>query len=450
MVEKNIDKAMDWGSVITDDGLPETQDKAKSTDGTGLDTSGFDSLLEDDGAEQEPAETEKYTSTGPKKFSAIPMSELMGGDYKIEYLCNGVLAKDQPAVIGGPQKAFKTSIALELAVCLATGEKFLGHFSVPEPVTVCFFSGEGGLSVIQDTLRRIGEARDIDISKLNNFFVTDDVPRLDNREHLAAVEEHLKKYKPEVCFIDPLYLAISGADTSNVFSMGERLRELNRVCLPLGCTPVLLHHLRKTRVDLYKPAGLEDLSMSGIAEFAGQWVLLSRRSEYNPDDPPHRLWISFGGRTGHGSAWGLEVHEGTNDSEGGRKWDAKLRRQAEIRSEVTGATNERQRVKQQAKQVEFDILCKHVLEWMATKSGGVVKAGIRARFRIGDAKVNQIVMELTESGAIEECKVMVKNKNGERPADGYKAVSDDEANLPFFNPPNHAANPTEKAGGLKS
>jgi AAA domain-containing protein len=278
-------------------------------------------------------------------FRAIPMSELMSGDYTVEFLCNGVLAKNQPAVMGGPLKAFKTSLALELAVCLATGEKYLDHFSVPKPVKVCFFSGEGGLDTIQDTLRRIGEAKDIDISKIDNFFVTDDVPRLDNDEHLTAVDEYLREHKPEVCFFDPLYLAVNGADTSNVFSMGERLRELNKVCVPLKCTPVLLHHLRKNRIAPYEPAGLEDLTMSGTAEFAGQWVLLSRRTKYNSDDPAHRFWISIGGRTGQGSDWGLDIYEGTIDDEGGRVWDAKLRRLDEVRGEVTAASNERTRGK---------------------------------------------------------------------------------------------------------
>lgn len=85
-------------------------------------------------------------------FPVITMHELMNGDYSINFLCKGVLAEGQPAIIGGPHKAFKTSLGLNLAVCLTTGKQFLGTFDVPEPVRVCYFSGEGGLGVIQDTL----------------------------------------------------------------------------------------------------------------------------------------------------------------------------------------------------------------------------------------------------------------------------------------------------------
>ena len=436
MADKNqhvdVGEVMSWDDEITVDGSPQTE--AKSTDGTGLDLSGFESLTKVEGTEQEQAETERYINTGPKKFSAIPMSELMGGDYTVEYLCNGVLAKDQPAVMGGPQKAFKTSIALELAVCVATGEKYLDHFSVPRPVKVCFFTGEGGLGVIQDTLRRIGEARGIDISKIKNLLVTDEVPRLDDPKHLLALEKYLKEHEPEVCFFDPLYLAMGAAEVQNVFSMGERLGELNRVCLPLGCTPVLLHHLRKTRVDRYKPAGLEDLSMSGIAEFAGQWILLSRRSEYNPDDPTHRLWVHFGGRTGHGSAWGLNIHEGTNEGKGGRIWDIELKRQDEVRAEVTDAKAEKQEAKKQAEQAKFDADCESVLKWIREHPGGVTMQQVKDSRRCPVSKAGAVLLHLVDVGAIEQCEVNISNGTATRKNLGYKAISSSSENLLNLDP----------------
>jgi hypothetical protein len=55
------------------------------------------------------------------------------------------------------------------------------------------------------------------------------------------------------------------------------------------------------------------LAGAGVAEFARQWMLLSRREAYDPGKAPgpHKLWFQVGGGFGHGSLWGLEVQEGT-------------------------------------------------------------------------------------------------------------------------------------------
>src|SRR3974390_3509885 len=60
------------------------------------------------------------------------------------WLVDNVLVEGQPAVIGGPKKTLKTTCALDLAISLATGTPFLGHFRVAQPVRVAVLSGENG------------------------------------------------------------------------------------------------------------------------------------------------------------------------------------------------------------------------------------------------------------------------------------------------------------------
>ena len=66
---------------------------------------------------------------------------------------------------------------------------------------------------------------------------------------------------------------------------------------------------------------LEDLSMSGVAEFGRQFLLLKRRKQYEMDGK-HDIWFSWGGSAGHQGLKVLEAFTGTRT--GGVEWQASL------------------------------------------------------------------------------------------------------------------------------
>jgi RecA-family ATPase len=75
------------------------------------------------------------------------------------YLVDGILAAGQLAVIGGPEKGMKTNVTVDLAISLAGGEKFLGHFRVPRPAKVLLVTGETCEKPLENLCRRILAAR---------------------------------------------------------------------------------------------------------------------------------------------------------------------------------------------------------------------------------------------------------------------------------------------------
>jgi AAA domain-containing protein len=254
-------------------------------------------------------------------------------------------------------------------------------------------------------------------------------PKLDDPRYLSALEESIEKHKPVVVFIDPTYLAMGGAETTNVFSMGERLGNLTRLCTKKGITPVLLHHLRGSRANSFTQATLDELTMAGFSEWAGQWILLSRREKYDPDDPLFRLWINFGGREITPSAWGIDIFEGKNEDKGGKVWDTELMRQDEIRGAKTRKKTEKQEAENQEKQVKLETYCKKVLDFIKKRPEGVTKQNVKESGHCPVGKAAAVLFRLEDDGAIEPCKVGRPNRSGITQRDGYKVVCSDRKNL---------------------
>src|SRR5262245_40944266 len=59
-----------------------------------------------------------------------------------EWLAEGLLLEGEPAAFAGPLKGMKTTLAVEMTICLAAGLPVLGRFAVPRPFKVLAFFAE--------------------------------------------------------------------------------------------------------------------------------------------------------------------------------------------------------------------------------------------------------------------------------------------------------------------
>jgi hypothetical protein len=270
-------------------------------------------------------EIDHQSASDDERFPFITAARLNSGRFETRYLIPGVLAAGQPGGIFGAFKTLKTSITADLLISLASGTPFLGRFSVTEPGRTLFLSGESGLAALQSIARRISAARGINLETLDNFELCPKLPNLDSSADVQALGRILRKKQPICLAIDPAYLAIRGEDARNLFSMGSLLRPLAELCDETGCTILIVHHCKRSRVRPGDPATLDDIAWSGFAEFSAQWLLLARRRRYDPDTGHHELWFSAGGRAGHHGLCALDVDEGAPSKPGERTWITTLR-----------------------------------------------------------------------------------------------------------------------------
>ena len=277
----------------------------------------------------------------------VSLEALTSGTYSHNWLIKNVLVEGSPMIVGGPKKALKTSILLDLAVSLGIGESamFLNHhrFRVEKHVAVGMYSGESNAPTVATTVRNILASKNRKSAEATVYlqFAT---PMLSVDGDLAAIRAFIRKRNLKVIIFDPVYTTLlkgnAKASASNVFDMGAVLSTISEACLAEGATPIFAHHTVKNAgkqvgrngatYKSYEPAELGDLAFAGFGEFARQWILLARRAEYEPGTGKHQLWMTTGGSAGFNGCYAVDIDEGIMGEDfSGKKWEVTVQTQAE-------------------------------------------------------------------------------------------------------------------------
>jgi phage/plasmid primase-like uncharacterized protein len=281
----------------------------------------------------------------PVTFGRMTSTELFGQDFSVRYLINGALAERQHGVISGRFKSQKTHIAVAAAIAMATGHRFLNAFDVPQTRRVGIFCGEGGPAHMQLMGRAICAEMLVDPAGLDKLFWFTRVPRVNEAAHREALESAVTSDALDVVILDPTYLLLSGVSdkASNYMVMADALALLTDIGERTGVTCIVVHHNKKTS-DFTVP-DLADISFSGTAEWAGQWILLGHRAPFDANAKSTKLWMNIGGRVGHGGLYGVDIDEYSPD---GPVWhatvtDADEARQGTADAKVAARTQEQER-----------------------------------------------------------------------------------------------------------
>lgn len=185
------------------------------------------------------------------KFQLYDGNELMNVSVaEDKYLIENVLWENDHMFIIGKDKVGKSILALQMACALTSGDAFLSKYSVYQPMSVLYLQMEGKL---QDTVERLksmtsqtGVAWDPD----RFFLLYYNCIALDTQQGYGELMQIIKHipYKPEVIFLDPLYMAMEGdlIDNKCARNMVKNLRQISET---LDCSLVILHHQRRPVKD---------------------------------------------------------------------------------------------------------------------------------------------------------------------------------------------------------
>lgn len=188
---------------------------------------------------------------------------------------SGLVPEGTRMIIGGGPETGKTFAMCHMALTMAGGGDYMGHYKIQRPRSILILDEESGPSRLGHRLNLLAVGSGINLADLPIYVSSMNHLRLDKQKDFDRIVKSAEAHSAEVLFIDSLVRIHGGdeqaaKDMSRFFEKIERLREtVASVCI--------LSHIRKP-----PPGALRDDSIFAIRGSGdiGAWVDCGYLAEY--------------------------------------------------------------------------------------------------------------------------------------------------------------------------
>jgi AAA domain len=207
------------------------------------------------------------------------------------WLIDGLWGEESVGVIGAEPKSFKSFLALDMAVAVASGAPCLRRFAVPRPGRVLLFAAEDAPHVVRQRLEGIAHVSGVALHEIDIQVITAPYLWLDDSDHVDRLYHTVKTLKPRLLVLDP-FVRLHGRDenaSSAIAPLLALLRELQR---NFHLAVVLVHHAKKGGGRLRPGQALR-----GTSEFhawADSMLYLRRKDDTLSLFAEHRAAVGIG------------------------------------------------------------------------------------------------------------------------------------------------------------
>jgi hypothetical protein len=344
-----------------------------------------------------------WQSTDSRSFETITSAELDAQDLDVKWLVDGIIPQGRPGILAGPMKAGKSLLSVSLAVSVASGRPWAGCDTSQSPVLM--LSCESGPGALRAVARRVCKAEGLRLPDLAlnwQFSVVD----LASPKVVSDLRRYIDRSGTRLAILDPAYLLFGAAaeGVNNQYAMGALLAPLNSICVDTGCSILLNSHYTKSMGGHGQTYGQPELSWiahAGWGAWARWWLLVNRRSAYDPEQRGiHSLWINGGGSDGQSFGWAVDLDEGLS----GGGWQMTVVPASECRAESADEQqqqkHEQSERKRQLKTDRLDAKVQSVLQvhgrtWLPA-------AQIRGHSGLNSVAVGDALCRLVASGIVAE------------------------------------------------
>lgn len=161
-----------------------------------------------------------------------------------QWLIENLWLAEAVGIVGGPPRAYKSWLALDMAVSVASGSPCLGVFPVRRSGPVLLYAAEGSDSSLRSRLESIARSRQIDFNSLDVRVITVDRLRLDQTGDQERFSATVARHRPSLVVLDPL-VRIHGADENASSAVAALLGYFRTLQRKAGASVLLVHHTRK-------------------------------------------------------------------------------------------------------------------------------------------------------------------------------------------------------------
>lgn len=173
---------------------------------------------------------------------------------KPSWLVEGIWQDKTYGIIAGEPKTYKSVQATDLALSVASGKAYLGHFPVHKTGAVLYVQEENNEQTVQDRVFKIANSKNILVPSREGWTLPHDLPLyfsnnfgidLTDQKSRDLLEQTIQTLKPILLILDPLYMMLGNVDENSATEVGAVLRWLTYLRNAYGLSIVVCHHYNK-------------------------------------------------------------------------------------------------------------------------------------------------------------------------------------------------------------
>lgn len=155
-------------------------------------------------------------------------------------------------ILGATPKSYKTWLALDIAVSVASGTAVMGHFPVVAPGKVLVYAAEDSIDSVRHRISDLASARALTLANLDLALLAVPSLRLDTPVDLARLRATVALHRPRLLVLDPL-VRLHKLDENSAGEISALLGELRTMQREYQVSILLVHHLRKNGAAASQP-----------------------------------------------------------------------------------------------------------------------------------------------------------------------------------------------------
>lgn len=277
--------------------------------------------------------------------------------------------------LGSPPKHCKTWLALEMAVCVASGSPCLGAFAVPDPGPVLLYAAEDSAATVRLRLQSLAAYHQLDFDRIPLWVITADSLRLDRTDDSSRLQATVAQYQPRLLILDPL-IRLHQQDENASGPMAALLGFFRSLQRKSRAAIAIVHHSRKN-----PSRGGSGYSLRGSSDFyawADVFLQLQRRQGHLTLTAEHRSAPSFG-------PVGIElVHP-----DGGHP-----------HLQLVSCNSVPDPDSTTSNPMQPNALCERILELLSASNESLPVAKLRSVLRVRNQRLIEALRQLTDQGKI--------------------------------------------------